>query len=146
MAENAEDRPESNDDTLRPEESAHRGEPGSPARSPANVTDEQWSLFAHLASFAGYLLPLGNIVGPLAIWLSKRNDSAFVDRHGAAALNFQISLTIYFIVSFFLTIVFIGVIGIIAVIVIDLVYTIVNMVHASNGRDPRYPLTIRFVK
>lgn len=119
---------------------------GSAPASAGGLTECQWALFAHLASFGGYLLPLGNILGPLVIWLMKKDESPFVARHGAQALNFQISITIYFLVCFVLTVVFVGILGMIAVIVIDLVYTILNMVRASEGREPRYPLTLRFVR
>jgi uncharacterized Tic20 family protein len=52
-----------------------------------------WATFCHLAALTPLLgIPLGLIVGPLAVWLIKKDESPFVNRHGKAALNFQISI------------------------------------------------------
>ena len=51
-------------------------------------------MLAHLLPLLGFLIPGMNIVVPLLIWLTKRNESAFLDHHGREALNFQISLTL----------------------------------------------------
>ncbi len=56
-----------------------------------------WLVLVHLAAFAGIFVPVGQIFGPLLVWLVKRSTSPAVDRHGKAALNFQISMTIYMI-------------------------------------------------
>jgi uncharacterized Tic20 family protein len=61
----------------------------------SGIRDERtWAMLCHLAALAGCLLPLGNILGPLAIWLLKKNESSFIDEHGKAALNFQITITL----------------------------------------------------
>ncbi|HEY9852623.1 MAG TPA: DUF4870 domain-containing protein [Leptolyngbyaceae cyanobacterium] len=61
-----------------------------------------WAAIAHLSSlvwiplaFVGLSFPILNIVGPLIVWLSKKNDSRFIDEEGKESLNFQISFTIY---------------------------------------------------
>ena len=61
--------------------------------------ERTWATFCHLAAFTVLLgVPLGLIAGPLVVWLIKRNDSTFVDRHGKAALNFQLSVVVYGII------------------------------------------------
>lgn len=60
---------------------------------PVALTEEDrtWGMICHLSGFAGYVVPLGQIVAPLIIWLIRRDKSAFVDNQGKEALNAQIS-------------------------------------------------------
>ena len=119
---------------------------GYPHR-PATQTEPQTiATICHLASFAGFLMPFGNILGPLVVWLIKRHDSPYIDYHGKEALNFQISLILYLIASAILIIVLIGILLIIVVGVAGIVLTIIAAVRASEGEEYRYPMTIRLVK
>ena len=108
--------------------------------------ERMWGMLCHLSTFAGYLIPFGNIVGPLVVWLIKKDEYAFVDDQGKEALNFQISITIYSLISAVLIFVIVGLPLLLAVIVFDLVMTIVAAVKANGGEYYRYPLTMRFVK
>lgn len=106
-----------------------------------------WGMFCHLSALAGFLgIPFGSILGPLIIWLIKRNDYSFVDEQGKESLNFQISMTIYGIVSALLILVVVGIFLLIALVVFELVMIIIASVKASNGEYFRYPLTIRIIK
>jgi uncharacterized Tic20 family protein len=71
-----------------------------PARGTETDKDARnWAIVCHLSAFLVFLrIPFGNILGPLTIWLIKRNDYAFVNDQGKAALNFQISMTLYAII------------------------------------------------
>ena len=60
--------------------------------------ERMWGMLCHLSTFAGYLVPFGNISGPLIVWLVKKDEYAFVDDQGKESLNFQISITIYSLV------------------------------------------------
>jgi uncharacterized protein len=86
------------------------------------------------------------VLGPLLIWLLKRENSEFVDFHGKEYFNFIISFTIYSIVSSILMIVLIGFILIFVVGVAALVLTIIAAVKAYQGEAFRIPLVIRFIK
>jgi len=58
--------------------------------------EKTWGLFCHLAAFGFFVFPaFGNILGPLVIWLIKKDESPYVDQQGKESLNFQISFTIY---------------------------------------------------
>jgi uncharacterized protein len=105
-----------------------------------------WAMGCHIAALAGYVVPFGNIIGPLICWLSKRSESALVDRNGKEALNFQISMSLYAIVSAVLIFALIGIPLLFAVGILDLVCTIIAAVKTSNGQPYRYPLTIRFLR
>ncbi|WP_305041986.1 DUF4870 domain-containing protein [Geoalkalibacter sp.] len=107
---------------------------------------ETWAMAAHLSALCGYLLPFGHILGPLAIWLFKGREFAKVDRHGKEALNFQLSVTLYLLVSMLLAVIGIGVLLIIALSLFDLVMILVATIKTRSGEDFRYPLSIRFIK
>ena len=91
-------------------------------------------------------MPFGNILGPLIVWLVKKDEYAFVDDQGKEALNFQISITIYSLVSGILILALIGIVLLIAVIIFSVVMTVIAAIKANGGEYYRYPLTIRLVK
>lgn len=106
-----------------------------------------WAMLCHLAALAGYLTGgLGSVIGPLVVWLIKKDEFPLVDDQGKESLNFQISILIYAVVSFVLTFVVIGLPLLIAVAVFDLVEIILASVKANEGVAYRYPLSIRFIK
>lgn len=125
------------------------------ARQPAQQTTIQsedkdsrmWSMFCHLTALSAFIgIPFGNIIGPLIIWLIKKDDFPMVDDHGKESLNFQISMTIYTIVSFFLCFILIGFLLLPAVLLVDLILVIIASVKANKGDAYRYPFTVRFIK
>lgn len=114
---------------------------------PAPKFDERtWSLLLHISALAGMVFPLGNVIGPFVFWLIKKPESELVDRHGKAALNFQISSTIYFIGMGLLVIVLIGLPLIIAYAIFWFIMVIVATIRAADDQDPNYLLSIRFLK
>ena len=124
-------------------------DPNTPSTTGAPVTltaeDKQWGMAAHLSSLAGFLIPFGHIGGPLLVWLLKKDSSVFAADQGKEALNFQISMTIYMVVSALLVLVFIGIFLLLFVALADVILTIVAAVAANNGQAYRYPATIRFI-
>src|SRR5258705_68928 len=61
------------------------------SEAPQVSKDEQnWAMFCHLSALAGFLIPFGNIVGPVVVWLIKRAEMPLVEYHGKEAINFQI--------------------------------------------------------
>jgi len=106
-----------------------------------------WGMFCHLAALLGFIgVPFGNIIGPLVVWLIKREDDPFIDEQGKESLNFQISMTIYGVVAALLVFVVVGIVLLIAVGLADLILVIIASVKTSNGEYYRYPCTIRFIK
>lgn len=105
--------------------------------------ERMWGMLCHLSTFSGYLIPFGNILGPLVIWLIKKDEYAFVDDQGKEALNFQISIMIYATV---LALTIIGIPLAILALIFGIVMTVVAAIKANGGEYYRYPLTIRFVK
>ena len=108
---------------------------------------KNWMIFCHLASFAGaFGMPVGNVIGPLIVWLIKKDESEQMDYHGKESINFQITLTIYMLISLALCFVFVGIALVPAVLLFGTVFTIIATVKANDGDRYRYPLTIRFLR
>jgi uncharacterized Tic20 family protein len=116
-----------------------------------NPDARQWGMLCHLSALATLILPsLGNIIGPLIVWLIKKDQYPFVDAQGKEALNFQISLTIYlYASSLILALTCIGtallIVTIPALLIAGLVFTIIASLEANKGLSYRYPMTIRFL-
>lgn len=108
--------------------------------------ERMWAMFCHLSAFAGYIVPLGSILGPLVIWSIKKEQIPTIDDHGKEALNFQISIAIYMILSAILIIIVIGILMLIALWVFQTVMIIMASIKANNGEYFKYPLSIRFIK
>jgi uncharacterized Tic20 family protein len=110
--------------------------------------DEQnWAMGCHLAALSGFLVPFGNLIGPLIVWLIKRADMPMVDRHGKESLNFQITVLIAFLICIPLCFILIGFVLMAVVGVGALILTVMAAVKISNGDyEYRYPFTIRLLK
>lgn len=144
---------------------------------PYNEQDERtFAMLTHISSWAGLFVPLGSILGPLLVWALKRNESSFVDEHGKAALNFNLTYTIVSIILWSLWLVqflgslplmiwmenkgnpdsalvltaffssFLYFIPIILIYFVKFILSIVGAISASNGKPFSYPLTFRFIK
>ena len=108
--------------------------------------ERTWSILVHAAAFAGAIVPFGMILGPLLVWIIKKPESALVDRHGRAALNFQISMLIYFIGAIILVFVAIGILLLIVLGIFWFIMVLVATIRVADGRDPGYVLSIEFLK
>jgi len=131
--------------------------PTRPLGSQPSRDERQWAMFAHLSALAGGLVSswfggLGVFIGPLVIWLLKREEMPFVDDQAKEALNFNITFAaialalvvlgvITFGIGFILTLPLLVVAG-----VAWLVLTIVAAVRANEGKTYRYPFSLRLIK
>ena len=106
----------------------------------------QWGMFTHLSALAGFIVPFGNLLGPLIFWQIKKNEWPFADDQGKEALNFQITVTIAMLVSFVLMVVVIGFLLMLVVGIGALVFTILAAIKANEGVHYRYPWTLRLIK
>lgn len=106
-----------------------------------------WGMLAHLSAFAGLVVPfIGQVLGPLVIWLIKRETMPFVNDQGKEALNFQITITIAFAVAAVLVFAVIGLLLLPLIAIADIIMTIIAAVKANEGVAYRYPITLRFIK
>ena len=105
-------------------------------------SDKIWSILVHLSVFLG----IGFILLPLVVYLAMRNESEYVAANAREALNFHISLLIYFICCIPLTFVIIGAPIAIILTLCMFIFSVVAAVKASDGGCYRYPMTIRLIK
>lgn len=84
-------------------------------------------------------------LGPLIIWLLKKDDSSYIDYHGREYMNFFISYTVYGIVSGILVILLIGFFMLWIVGILGVVFTIVGAIRAYEGQEYRIPFIFRLL-
>lgn len=112
----------------------------------SSLNEKQWILLAHLSSFAGFIFPFGNILGPMLVYFLKKDQSVAVAEHSKESLNFQISITIYYIAALILIFLVIGAFLLPILFVIQVILVIKAALDADKGRFYRYPLTFRIVE
>ena len=117
-----------------------------PTTTSTSSSVRTWCILAHATALVGFLVPVaGHIVGPLIIWLAKRQDSPEIDAHGKESMNFQISMLIWNVISGILCLVLIGIPILILLHILNIIFVIVASIQASEGRLYRYPLAIRLI-
>jgi len=123
-----------------------------PPAGPENGRDDSrtWALAAHLSALLSLVIGFP-FVGPLVVYLVKKDD-AFVRRHAAEALNFNLSVMLYAIVLGIVTFVlifFVVGVALIPVLILGfllwIIFVCIAAAKAGQGGEYRYPLTIRFV-
>ena len=99
-----------------------------------------WAMLAHIGGIVLWF------IAPLVVMLTQGEKSPFVRRQAVEALNFQITLTIAWIVSAILIVVLIGFLLFFVVGIGGLVLMIMAGIAANKGEEYRYPVNIRLVK
>lgn len=114
-------------------------------------------MFAHLSALLGYFVGIGHFLGPLIIYLVKKDTSPFVAQEAKEALNFQITILILgcaggvLIALFFVTLIgipiaFLLIGALILLAIVNLILPIVAGITANGGSGYRYPFAIRLVR
>jgi uncharacterized protein len=109
-------------------------------------TERNWAMLCHLSAFAGFLFPFGSIIGPLICWLSRKDESEWVNINGRNSLNFELSMLLYVVLVIPLCLILIGIPLIILLFTLKVVCLIIASVKASKGELFRYPLLIPFIQ
>lgn len=100
----------------------------------------------NMAMLCHLLAIFTSFVGPLVIWLIKKDEDTFVAEQGKESLNFQITVMIAMVVAVLLIPLCVGIPLTIAVPIVDVVFCIIASVKSSSGERYRYPIAIRFLK
>lgn len=141
-----------------PDDQAPPPIPPLPRPAPGSGGDPNtWNMLCHLIALSGCVIPFGNIIGPLVIWLIKKDQIPSVDIHGKASLNFQITLTMVLLLgSAFAVMCWLTCVGVLISFVLGpllalialggLVLTVIAAIKAANGENYRYPWSIAFLK
>lgn len=122
---------------------------------PASGDQQTWRVLAHASAFI-QLLGIPSVVGPLVVWLIRRDDP-LVEPHAREALNFQLSLLIYFIagvvLAFVAALTIVGlvltvfiIIALIALFLLELIFALLGTLAASRGELYTYPLNLNLIK
>ena len=116
-------------------------EPPALPAEPAHTQDAKTlALIMHVLSLVGF-----SLIGPLIVWLVKKDESAFIDAQGRELLNFQLSFLIYFLVSFVLCLVLVGFFLVGGLALASLILTIIGLIRATEGKIYRFPVTIKML-
>ena len=99
-----------------------------------------------MAILSHILALVANIIGPLIIYLIKKDESEYVREHAKESLNFQLSMMILALVSIPLTLIIIGAFMLMAIGILSLVCIIIASIRASDNKLYRYPLNFRLIK
>lgn len=109
-------------------------------------SERNWAMLCHLSAFAGFFFPFGGIIGPLIFWLSRKDDSTWVNINGKAALNFNLSMLLYIVLALPLMLIIIGIPIIIALGILKIVCITIASIKSARGEVFRYPLSIPFIQ
>jgi uncharacterized protein len=107
-----------------------------------NVSSDErtMAILCHVLSIFFWIFPA------LIIYLLKKEESPYVAEHAKEALNFQISITIFYIISFFLILILIGALLFAIIYFANIILCIIATVKANDNILYKYPFSIRLVK
>jgi uncharacterized Tic20 family protein len=121
-------------------------QPASPAAaSPISKEERNWAMLAHLSALLVYPTLIGGIVGPLVIWLIRKDDMTFAADQAKETLNFQITVYLIGLVCGILFLILIGFVLMGLLVLTHVILTIVAAVKASEGVAYRYPFNLRLI-
>lgn len=108
--------------------------------------DRSFLVLTHLSQLITLVIGFGSLLLPLILWSTNKEKIYKLDEHGKEIVNFQLSLLVYSLICIPLIFLFgLGVILLIILGLISIIYPIINAVKASNGEEPNYPLSLRFI-
>ena len=123
------------------------GQNSEPAQeAPAGQTQEVSQNAKNMAMLCHLLGFFTSFIGPLIIWLLKKDEDSFIDQQGKEALNFQITIIIASFVAGLLSFLCIGFLLLPVIGILDLVFVIMACIKSSKGEAYRYPVSIRLIK
>lgn len=113
-----------------------------PVANPADAPDPSLTKDEKTLGMAAHLLGLIGFLGPLIIWLVKKDDSPFVADQSKEALNWEITMLIGYVLT---ALPFVGCLVLPAVLTVDIVFNILAAVKANEGVRYRYPFALRLI-
>ena len=116
--------------------------PEKPSDEP-NADDRTWGMMAHLSSLLAMALGGMAFLGPLLVWVIKKDQSPFVGDQAKEALNFHLAVLIAILIC---TATCILSPLVLVIVVAAIVYPIIGGLAANKGEYYRYPYTIRLIK
>jgi uncharacterized protein len=134
--------------------------------------ERNWAMAAHLSALVAIAgLPFGHVLGPLVVYLIKGHESEFVGEHAKASLNYQITISVLFLVAVIVAVAWtlayvvpmsasssdttpagVAILwiafaaAVLIVLLLSIVFIIMGTIAAGEGRPYTYPLAIRFLR
>lgn len=110
-------------------------------------TDNGLLVITQLSQLLTYVTGFGGLIVPLVLWLTQKDKIEGMDDHGKQIVNFQLTMLLFAILSIpAIFLLGLGILSLIFICVVGFILPIVNAVKASNGEDPSYFATIKFIK
>ncbi len=105
----------------------------------ASKDDRTWGMVAHLAPLAGFVVPFGNILGPLVVWLIKKDASPFVAYHAKQSMWFQIFVAIAEVLLVLIGLIICVTLPLAALVGLGaMVYAVYGAIQVNGGKDFEY--------
>lgn len=111
---------------------------------PWGMEENTFAMLMHLSQLSGFVVPGAGLVLPIVMWVTNKDQSEVVDRHGKVILNWMISFLIYSIVCSILVFIVVGIFAFMALMIASLIFVILGAVRANEGEVWHYPLSIKF--
>lgn len=109
--------------------------------------DKKWGMVIHLAALIAVLLPLGLVLGPLFVWLLKRNDSEFLNTQGKNAINFQLTVLLAAFILVVLSVLIRPLMAIALLVgIAGLIFAIIAGIEANKHVTYQYPFSLKLIK
>ena len=133
--------------TTQPNDPAPSGGPPPMSSIPITPDDRTWATMAHVASIIAMFVGGLSVLGPLIVWLVKKNESEYIAHHGREALNFQITMLIAFAILFVAGFVTCGITWAMCALlgIANIILSIIGAIRANDGQLWTYPFSIRLV-
>jgi uncharacterized Tic20 family protein len=107
---------------------------------PITQDERNIAMLSHVLAF------FTSFIGPLVIYLVKKDESKFISDHAKESLNFQITLILGYIIGVILSLILIGIVVLLALGVLNIVFIVVASIKAAEGKPYLFPFNIRFIK
>src|SRR5437868_13006715 len=121
-------------------ETSYPQPPPVPVNASAVANVRTWCAFIHASALLGVVLHFpGHLLGPLILWLIKRDDAPEFDAHGKEAVNFQISMLIYNLVAAIFCLILVGFVFLAILWILNTIFVIIAAIQASDGTFNRQP-------
>ncbi|WP_430409735.1 DUF4870 domain-containing protein [Kordia sp.] len=119
-------------------------------------TDNRFLTFLYLSTLSFLIIPTGNIIIPLILWITNKDKIVGLKKAGIDLLNFQITWSIITYVCLICGVVFttlmnfskfkILFIAFFGLYIINMVLAIIAAIRANYGKTTNFPSLIKFVR
>ncbi len=112
-----------------------------------NLGEKEWGALTHAAALLGILLPIALVLGPMVVWMIKRNESDFVNTQGKEAVNFQLTIVVASFILMFLSMVAkVFMLFATLLLLTGFIFGAIAAVNIYQGKNYRYPFAVRLIK